>query len=426
MRKTLLLLAISLFLNCSKSDDNSTSKEPVTNAFIESYSKNYGYSGDEITINGTGFTNDKSKVSILFDDTVAQIISATTTKIVVKLPNGLNKIPEFKLTIENRYISTNYSLNNNGYNGNIAILDKTANTWHKINETIPDKEVYKIQVIDKDVMYFYMQGGYKILKCIDGGITINGTGANIGSHNSNDFHVTDNQNLYFSITQSFMKVNTNGATHLFTLSTNDNAYIMSTYASNDLSKVYCITQGRKIYKSENGGSFSQIYANTSSRLCLYSTDKINENNIWVAGLQNTTSSHEPYQPLVGILKNDQFQEVVLNESLYTNHVIRKLNFINENIGFAKLVGNTTKILRTNNGGTIWHLVKDNINFTNFSFKDENIGWYCYQDKIYKTTDGGSNWTLDYSNNGSNVLNIAYKNGVVWAISTTGILKYYTN
>ena len=89
-------------------------------------------------------------------------------------------------------------------------------------------------------------------------------------------------------------------------------------------------------------------------------------------------------------------------------------------------------MKSIDGGQNWTLINNNVFMTNFCFKDENTGWYCYQNKIYKTIDGGVNWNLDYCCNSSinTIMNITYKNGVVYAIGLESglcvLLKYFIN
>uniref|UniRef100_UPI00374DD996 WD40/YVTN/BNR-like repeat-containing protein n=1 Tax=Flavobacterium sp. TaxID=239 RepID=UPI00374DD996 len=76
-----------------------------------------------------------------------------------------------------------------------------------------------------------------------------------------------------------------------------------------------------------------------------------------------------------------------------------------------------------NGGDTWSKVYTGEKFTKFTFKDANTGWAVLENKIYKTTDGGVSWILDYTHDQS-IRTIAYKNNVVWAISTDKIIKRY--
>jgi hypothetical protein len=74
--------------------------DPVTvlDPIIENYSASFGYSGDEITIYGTNFTNDISKIDLKFEDRTthpliiitAQVLECSDNHIVVKLPSGFN------------------------------------------------------------------------------------------------------------------------------------------------------------------------------------------------------------------------------------------------------------------------------------------------------------------------------------------------
>jgi len=65
---------------------------------------------------------------------------------------------------------------------------------------------------------------------------------------------------------------------------------------------------------------------------------------------------------------------------------------------------TTMIYTTNNGGDDWVLLNTFEHYSSSSsihFFDENIGWLATGRDIYKTTDGGENWTLEIEGGGGN-------------------------
>ncbi len=67
-----------------------------------------------------------------------------------------------------------------------------------------------------------------------------------------------------------------------------------------------------------------------------------------------------------------------------------LMFVNATTGYT--VGNGLKVLKTTDSGKSWFKTILNDNFKDVWFASENTGWIV-GDGIYKTTNGGENWTL---------------------------------
>jgi photosystem II stability/assembly factor-like uncharacterized protein len=88
---------------------------------------------------------------------------------------------------------------------------------------------------------------------------------------------------------------------------------------------------------------------------------------------------------------------VLNTGINQN--LNDLYFINDNTGFA--VGDSGKIIRTENSGDDWNLVEGNtkFNLNSVYFINENLGWIVGDHRtVLKTTDAGLNWSpLEFSN-----------------------------
>ncbi|MFA7710518.1 MAG: YCF48-related protein [Candidatus Neomarinimicrobiota bacterium] len=87
--------------------------------------------------------------------------------------------------------------------------------------------------------------------------------------------------------------------------------------------------------------------------------------------------------------------------------LRDIVFIDEQIGWA--VGDSGTILHTINGGDSWQkqtfpweelpgLTNYEDNLVSVTFLDSIFGWICSRNSILKTTDGGENWKITYSEN----------------------------
>lgn len=98
-------------------------------------------------------------------------------------------------------------------------------------------------------------------------------------------------------------------------------------------------------------------------------------------------SAQTWQPLPGIVSN------------INNQRFDDVFFLNENLGWAAN-GYYSGVYKTTDGGTNWTLqttggqLGSSHYFRNIEFLDENIGFLgTLNGKFYKTTDGGSNWNL---------------------------------
>jgi len=97
--------------------------------------------------------------------------------------------------------------------------------------------------------------------------------------------------------------------------------------------------------------------------------------------------------------------------------LREVYFINSNTGWT--VGEGGTILKTTNGGTNW-TIQVNFRFAYFIgcyFLNANVGWASGDGGLYKTTDGGNSWNIQ---NGPSGLTKVYftdqNNG--WAVGGT--------
>ena len=99
---------------------------------------------------------------------------------------------------------------------------------------------------------------------------------------------------------------------------------------------------------------------------------------------------QTWQPLTSITSN----------TIASNQRFDDVFFLNENVGWAAN-GGFAEVFKTIDGGTNWTLQTNSSMlangshyFRNIEFLDENIGFLgTLNQKFYKTTDGGTTWTL---------------------------------
>lgn len=182
-------------------------------------------------------------------------------------------------------------------------------------------------------------------------------------------------------------------------------------------------------KEENDSDWSLVLSGHGDRV--YSIYFINENIGWVGGFRFFGQS--PGQKVV--LKTTNGGKVWKTQLYeFTDTPMRCVYFINELIGWAvssserysndsyqTLAGGG--IYRTTDGGENWSYT--NIDGNSVFFINRDTGWVTnnsnYSSKgIYKSTDGGITWAQKNSISCSSVFFLDYNTG--WATSTEGILK----
>ncbi len=87
LKVTMLLLIIITTFSCSK-DDEVITPDPIQVATLSSISPESGKKGISVTINGTNFGSDASKVKVFFNNTEATVQSVTNTQIKTIAPES--------------------------------------------------------------------------------------------------------------------------------------------------------------------------------------------------------------------------------------------------------------------------------------------------------------------------------------------------
>jgi len=118
----------------------------------------------------------------------------------------------------------------------------------------------------------------------------------------------------------------------------------------------------------------------------------------------------------------------VNQSFGTSATLRDVVFKNSNLGF--IAGKNGVILTTTNGGTNWiNRSFNTVNFYGIDFASIDTGYICGRGRIYKTINGGINWTqqttpVPDSVNIKDIFCITSNN--VWAVPWSGQIIYTTN
>jgi len=120
----------------------------------------------------------------------------------------------------------------------------------------------------------------------------------------------------------------------------------------------------------------------------------------------------------------------------SNASVRELTFINENYGLAinwfTVYASPTvlQLIRTTNGGSTWELVKDNFpQIDRIYFSDQLNGWAISSNSttLYKTTDGGFNWSEVQIPGPSHYYTISMVGSKIWVTGQTNRTDlFYSN
>jgi hypothetical protein len=438
----LIVLQIALSFNSCSSDsgDTPTDVTPPTpvviNSTIKSYSKDYGTTGETITMKGENFPTKISEIKITFDGVTATILSATATEITFTLPATEKLLPKLVVTIENRTV-TNKVVNN--YNSNIGVLPIPSSTdWFTIENGLKsDTEIGRMQMLSDKILYFSTKGG-GIYRTLDGGITWSSwalqypnTGFHLTSNNEGWCYVIGKGAVGVSVMpfvdKPYEEANLN---YIWKESGSTYETMYSVYVEDNMKKGTFVSQKGSVYTTENGIDITKI-RDRDKDINIFNSTEFDNDHIWVIGYKTMMGAgdYTANRPYILFKNNttDGWKEYpFVNEA--GGYCAREICFVNAETGFLLInkyyqVLLDVKLFKTTNGGDTWLPIYNGEKFTKFTFKDGNTGWAILDNKIYKTTNGGVAWTLDYTHD-QPIRNIAYKNNVVWAFSTDKIIKRY--
>ena len=278
--------------------------------------------------------------------------------------------------------------------GEFGATFKTADggiTWTPIfikDGYYGDTEMYGIYFLDENIGYATGVHG-RIVKTIDGGKTW--IQNSITYDNISQITFLTSNIGYCLVGNSFLKTTDAGKTWNNIGSPLQNEYTGRFDFINEKIGFALVggtlgTSGNtgSVFKTTDGG-ISWAKMNNDYQIItenLYSIDFINENIGYVSGGFNQRK----------VLKTTDGGH---NWTQVADQVFGKIQFINEQVGYANRIGNYYgAIYKTIDGGNTWNISieLEGEDIQDFDFVDENNGYFVGDQKlIYKTNDGGINW-----------------------------------
>ncbi|MBK9334395.1 MAG: hypothetical protein IPM96_18800 [Ignavibacteria bacterium] len=164
----------------------------------------------------------------------------------------------------------------------------------------------------------------------------------------------------------------------------------------------------KLYRSINGGSNWTSYPNYNinfNDVCTYGND------YWISADSGK------------VFKTQTFLSSILNYSVGSSENLNSIDFIDANVGFV--CGNSGKVYKTLNGGINWTLSNSGINTVNLSaidFIDLNTGRVVGSSgSIFLTTNGGLSWSQEISGTSRNLIDVKFFGSYILVTGEYGIL-----
>lgn len=435
-----------LFYSCGGSDDGSfidiPSNEISKDITVSNYSEVTATIGQELFISGINFPTDLSQVNIFLDDQKVEILSATTTQYKIKIPEVTTALPVLIIDIPNSFVSYGKD-----YKG-ITILDTTKNKWIEIKTNLPSiNEIQNFRAIGKEKIHFNLKEDdnsiFDIYRSFNGGISIiprPNTYSYSDTFGGAYFLNTDESEYSLTPGVLFFYSKDEQAFELQNFKENSSTWLRHLYASKDGKEVIVGTAEGRVYKSsDSGNTFLKIHENNPSVYEFDAFFALSASQVWFAGYTypfgpSVNEDFKYYPAKILVLKEDGnwYNQAVRLEIKDGNfETITKIHFTDSVTGYA-----TAQIANLNTGeernlliksetkGDNWEVVREaNSKIVDFSFKDKSTGWYISGKEIYETVDGGTTWSLKYTND-TDCKGILYNEGVIWVIANEKILKYY--
>jgi photosystem II stability/assembly factor-like uncharacterized protein len=275
-------------------------------------------------------------------------------------------------------------------------LEPSHNTgWHLQYKFQDDITYYAIDFTDQKTGWAVGYSG-TIQKTLDGGNSWSKQKSGVSS-NLWDVCFIDINNGWISGANNTILKTINGGKSWNNISTgNDSGKIITSIIFIDNKNGWASSNKGEILKTNNGGTtwrVAKTFGSGGSKLAVF-----DENTVYClhGNLYRTFDAGTTWD-----------SQNIIDSKNYWYH---NMSFVNKNCGYLPTNNGTGgsiitefPVISTKDGGLTWQL-SDSLKGYGFDcifFVDERNGWLAGINNIYKTTNGGQTWVLDYSSNDTN-------------------------
>lgn len=432
----LSLMLLFLISGCGKkSDETGTGGGPIINTpKIVSFSPAMVTTGTAVTLTGENFGSDISKVILKLDSILISITSVSSNNIVFTVPLNL-------ISAGSR--SFNLQVFVNGIASNIILIpiNFEAHGWFYINKTI--------SIVNNRTpinMYFYndqfgiMSGNWLLNSTTDSGKRWGDLGPS--NYLGSGFHIYNEAegwiecNSYdifkfsYSGTSSFAKLDT-----ITTIPKLSNEFIAGLFVTKP-GYGYVLTHEGCIFKIN--GSFAPSNINLEFQSAFYkplSSSTIGDFNL-ISGIDSMNfmawGRPEVYNvntPIIIHKKNGAYTEYNLSSLLGIGWVYR-LQYVDQNTAY--FISMDYDMYKFNFSTNTWSKITTPTKFGSFIFLNSTLGYASSgfipgqtTRYIYKTTDGGLNWSIDFTlDSHFYAYTMATKDNKLWIYGDNGSYSYF--
>lgn len=440
-KQTFLFVSILIFLitACgSETTDETIPQEPTKEISIDKFSNPFTYQKDTISILGKNFPTKKEDIKVYLDSKLVNIEYSETNKIHIKLSELVSLNPELKIEIENSNITYSDDFKN------LVVLNNTKGEWISMPNYY-DKIAFinEFKALDKEYISLsintdeYIQ---HVHNSNNGGFSIKEDLRNINYSEDDNHFITKEGHVYYYLSSHLSRVDKNGERKILNNNEGFNGFIKGVYVNDDETIITVGTIGGAIYTSTDfGETFTEIHRNNPSKLEFTTMTGFGEDKVWLAGYNfpwNANGTEKTFIPAKILYKKNDGTwfnnnvEIEPDAGTFSFQKILKIDFIDANNGYA--IAEISRgvddkeyfIINSKDGGDTWNIIHRQLDFINaLSFKNSNEGWFVAGNNIYKTTNGGTSWNIDYTNDTA-CKGVLYNDGIIWVIAEGKTLKYY--
>lgn len=316
---------------------------------------------------------------------------------------------------------------------NIGVVNKKIGNWAITKTQLPinyDNYIQTTQITNNKNIYLASSYGYSIYNSINNGLTWK-TWNNTGIGSYGDIHVVESGDGWYSSGTSLRKKtyinDSNVSTPIFDTSTK---LITTVFVEEDLSAGLIVTINGDVYKTYNGGETMGGVPMQISRSLFRPSFKLDFNNIWAIGTQNSPNSSQVQYGVIYYCNGDNnVWNEYLFDGVYYNSVVDNIYFIDDKIGYCILRRyNEQKnhLFKTTSGGASWEHISEmeyNTKGSWIIFVNQNEGYLVRDNSVLKTTDGGLTWNIDFTADYP-IQNLNFKDNCLYAFTKGMIVRKF--